>query len=476
MRGFRLPTRYRREVKLFDFSGGVDGSKDDRISPFATAASSFNLRLSDGALKSGYGIGYAAFPTENGSFSPTLPENVYAKRCYFYERFDDEAGKRKDELLVYCSDGYIYSYGLGTNENFKKITSLCFSEPPTGVCYRLSGDDVIIFATDDGLTVYDGKNAESYVAPKMTSVCVHGERLFVTSGTEDTRLWFSQSFDPTNWYVSLKEAGFIDFLDGRGKLQKAISFKDYVYIFRDYGITRLTAYGDQEDFFATGVDADKARIYGDTVADCGKLVFYLTDNGFYYFDGVNSGRIMKGLDKYLEGVDNSSSKACFFDGKYFCSMNIKFDGETMPVTLCFDKNLNSWYLAKGLDYTDFSAVYGAWGSKLLFLVENERKLCELTDDGKFLGNALSFEWRGKTSDFGVDERKTLEKITFYSKKSGKITVKSDEGKREVCFVGDGFKIINVGLKGVEFSVAYSSASPGAYFSKATLSFGFLKGA
>ena len=355
-RSFRIPTRYRHEVKLFDFSGGVDGRMDDRISPFVSAASSFNLKLSDGALKSGFGIGYASFPTDSGGFSPVLPQNVYAKKCYYYEKFDTEAGERKDELLAYCSDGYIYSYIMKSNENFKKIESLSFEEPPMGVCYRLSGDDVIIFATDSGLTIYDGKTAESYIAPKMTSVCVHGERLFVTSGSEDTRLWFSQSFDPTNWYVSLREAGFIDFLDGRGKLQKAVSFKDYVYIFRNYGITRLTAYGDQEDFFATGVEADRARIYGDTVADCGKLIFYLTENGFYYFDGANSGRIMKGLDKYLEGVDNSSSSAWYFDGKYFCSMKIKFDGEIVPVTLCYDRSLNSWYLMKGLDFIDFSAV------------------------------------------------------------------------------------------------------------------------
>ena len=463
-RSYYVAARREKTIKLFDFSYGIDGRKDDRLSPFNAAASSYNLRLSDGALKTGYGMQYASFPITDGTYLPALPAGVAAKRIYYYEKFDFDAGKRKDRTLVLCDDGYVYEYEVGTETGFKKVSILSFSSYPLGVNYRLNGEDVFIFATDGGLTVYDGTTATLYDAPEMTSVCVHGERLFVTSGREDTRLWFSDSFDPTNWYVSLKEAGFIDFLDGRGKLLKAISFKDYVYIFRNYGITRLTAYGDQEDFYAAGIEADRAKIYGETVADTGKVVFYLTDNGFYYFDGSSSGRVMRGLDKYLKGVDNSSAYAAFYDGKYFCSMKIRVDGELKNVILCYDDSENSWFLIKDFAFSHFISVYAAGQYKLFFAIAG-RRLGELSSNPYFLATPLDMSWESKSADFDVPSRKTLERLRFYSGGEGTIRVKSDEGERSFKLSGDGLKNIAVGLKGVNFKISYSTSVAGAYLSK-----------
>lgn len=466
MRGYSIPSRTKKEIRLFDFSRGMDGRSDERLSAWDTAASTFNLKLADGALKTGCGTDYAEFIASDGSkYSPRLPSGVTPVRAYHYEYFDGTAAKRRDKLLVYCSDGYFYTYEIGTKTPFSKIIFMCFDKPPIGVLYRLNGEDVMLFANDDGITVYDGVGATLYEAPKMTSLCVHGERLFVTSGAEDTRLWFSQSFDPTNWYVSLTEAGFIDFLDGKGRLLKAIAFKDYVYVFRNYGITRLTAYGEQEDFYATGVQSDRARIYGDTVADCGKVVFYLTESGFYYFDGSNSGRIMKGLDKYLEGVDNSDSFAQYVGGAYFCSLKIKIDGQTVPVILRYDDTDGSWYLIKGIECKSLFAFYGAKETKLFVCSSKTNGLLEITDEGYDLFAPLKFEWTGKPFDCGLSGRKTLERISFYSDKSGKLKIKSDEGEETLEFSSKGFKGLPVGLKGTEFSISYESTAVGAYLSR-----------
>ncbi len=476
-RRYSIAARREKTIKLFDFSYGIDGRKDDRLSPFNAAASSYNLRLSDGALKTGYGMQYASFPIGDGTYSPALPTGVVGKKIYYYEKFDFDDGVRRDRVLVLADDGYVYEYEVGTETGFTKVSALTFSAAaaPLGVNYRLNGEDVFLFATSGGITVYDGTDATLYDAPEMTSVCVHGERLFVTSGREDTRLWFSESFDPTNWYVSLKEAGFIDFLDGRGKLLKAISFKDYVYIFRNYGITRLTAYGDQEDFYAAGIEADRAKIYGETVADCGKVVFYLTDNGFYYFDGSSSGRIMRGLDRYLKGVDNSSAYAGFYDGKYFCSMKIRVDGVLTNVILCYDDSENSWFLIKDFTFSHFISVYAAGHYKLLFAF-SARRLGELSDNPYFLATPLDMSWESKYSDFDVSERKTLERITFYSGGNGKLKVISEEGEREFKLSGDGLKNIAVGLKGENFKISYSASGAGAYLSKMSVKVNYFAGA
>lgn len=48
--------------------------------------------------------------------------------------------------------------------------------------------------------------------------------------------------------MSPDEAGFINFSDECGDVIKVVSFSNYLYVFREYGIFRLTAYGDQNDF------------------------------------------------------------------------------------------------------------------------------------------------------------------------------------------------------------------------------------
>ena len=100
------------------------------------------------------------------------------------------------------------------------------------------------------MVVWDGVSDPYEVldAPKISSMALHYERLFATVDGEKNSVWFSDDLDPTNWSMSLDEAGFIELIDERGALLKVVSFLDYIYIFREYGISRLTAYGDQTSF------------------------------------------------------------------------------------------------------------------------------------------------------------------------------------------------------------------------------------
>ena len=133
---------------------------------------------------------------------------------------------------------------------FTEIPNVSLADAPESECYNFNGTDVIIFSkSGGGICIYDGVTATVVNdAPIITSMCVHNERLFVTTGGVDNALWFSDDFDPTNWNVSLTEAGFIDMNDFRGDMKRVVSFGDYLYVFRTFGITRITAYSDQRLF------------------------------------------------------------------------------------------------------------------------------------------------------------------------------------------------------------------------------------
>ena len=111
-------------------------------------------------------------------------------------------------------------------------------------------------------------------------MCVHGERLFLTDSSNHNSLWFSDDFDPTNWNVSLSEAGFIDMIGEKGRLLKVISFGGYIYVFRSYGITRVTAYGNQKSFSVADLFVSSGKIRGESITVCGDCVLFFASDGY----------------------------------------------------------------------------------------------------------------------------------------------------------------------------------------------------
>lgn len=165
--------------------------------------------------------------------------------------------------------------------------------------------------------VWDGVNAPYRVenAPDITSMALHYERLFVTVDGEKNAVWFSDDLDPTNWDASLAGGGFIQLIDERGSLNRVISYGGYVYVFRDYGISRITAFGAQTEFSVSNLFVSSGRIYPGSVALCGDTVLFLAEDGLYAFDGVSTVKMLKNLDGLFKNGERSCSY--YADGKYY---------------------------------------------------------------------------------------------------------------------------------------------------------------
>lgn len=203
-----------------------------------------------------------------------------------------------------------------------------FEETPEALNYRLNGEDVMIFCSGkDKMRVYNGVDTPTVIddAPALSSICVHGERLFATSPDTLNTLWFSDDLDPTNWNISLDEAGFVEMADENGALLKVLSFFNYVYVFRSYGITRFYATGEQSRFSLMHLFVSSDRIIGDTVCVCGDRILFLTQRGLFDFDGSGTVKILDRLSGLFEGEDNSQARAAYFGGKYFLACRLNFN-------------------------------------------------------------------------------------------------------------------------------------------------------
>lgn len=459
-RATRLSAR-RGSVTVKDFSAGINGRKDEENLSPGECVFSCNFNMNGGTLKDGIGVRGSDFG-KSPRFAVT---GVKPLRLYYYKKYDYDAKKYKEFLLIYASDKEMYS-ASADEEIFSRVEGLFFAEPPYAVGYNYDSKDVMIFSAGESLKVYDGESVTAISdVPSVTSMCIHSERLFVTEGGTKTSLWFSDDFNPLNWKVSLNDAGFIDIREGAGSLIKAVSFKDYVYAFANYGIIRVAANGSQTDFSVDGVAASSGKICGDSIAVCGDRIIYLAEDGFYGFGGGAPYRLMGKLDEKLVGINNSSAKGCYFNGNYYCKLIMQGDNGEHEVLVRYDIHRGTFTISAGFNITDFIVTEGEDDCRLLFLIDGKSQPAMLSDRAENFSVPLEKRWVSGKSDLGTTELKRVTRLSLRTLTEICVTIKSDRGSRLLHFFGSKERQSrSVGLKGDLFTIEIECSTPGAAIS------------
>lgn len=425
--------RRRGWVYVKDFSTGISTSDYKTLVPYYSATSSYNTQFKSGALTDGFGVKKAVFSCSD---APEFKvENVHPKAIYYYKKFNSKVGLYSDYLLVYGTDGNFYKAIIGESEGFEIVENLSFEKKPFAVNYNYAGEDVIIFSIDGVIKVYNGESVtEVSDAPGVTSICLHNERLFATEDGQKTKLWFSDDFNPLNWNLSLEEAGYIDLREGIGTLLKVVSFNGYVYVFRNYGISRVSAYGDQSDFSVDSVTSS-GKIYANSIAVCQNRAIYLAEDGFYSFSGGTPTRILKELDGLLKSSDNQKAKAVYFNGDYYCLLNLTEDNFAFQALLRYETASGEFSLSKDLKIEDFAVMEGENDFKLLFLCGDNSAIGELSQKSEYFSGALTKSWQSGKSDLGVRKEKCLTSICVNTKTPLKVVVQGENQSRVLHFKG-----------------------------------------
>ena len=466
----KYPSVIRKKITVKSFSNGMKKSADEKLSDLSSAKLSYNFNYSSGVLKRGVGI--KVF----NSFNVTGLGGNSPLALYFYKRYDHLLEKTVEKIIYYCSDKRLYSADV-LGGGFTKISDVTFDEKPLAISYNYMDSDVMLFASKLGELYYLNDTVLYKIdgAPKITSLCVHKERIFVTTGGEGTSLWFSDDFNPTNWVVSLNEAGFIDFQDEYGKLLKAVSFLDYVYVFREYGISRVTAYGDQESFSADSLFGRQGKIYGDSVTDCGDFIIMLTTSGIYQFNGLDTAKILSEYDDMILGVDNSLAKGVYVGNVFYLQMQMSFDGKIEKVLLVYDTVKKSSYVARYLNLVDLAFFAGSVNDAIC-LVSSKKYPCKLSNKGSSILDPLVKEWISPYYDFGVSSKlKRLYKLSLYTKESITLTVECDNKKLTYNFSGGGTQEIYPALQGELFRISIKSTTQSPEIYNLTVYVEYVKG-
>lgn len=465
--------------KLNNFLSGINSELDNDILSPNYARCTYNFNINGGGLKDGIGIKEIV---QDGGYYLSINLDKPLK-IFQFTKFDYALNKRDDRLIIYTESGKIYqafmyrpkSPGVGFAFEYK------FTSSPTFINYNLNGEDVLIMSSKtDGMVVYDGQNEPRIIstAPKITSMCIHYERLFAISYEEKNTLWFSDDLDPTNWNLDLGGAGFIDIPSDFGRLLKVVSFLDYIYIFREYGITKVTAYSVQEEFKVNELFSTSGKIKEDSIVVCGDKIMFLTESGLYMFDGFNISKVYSKLDNLFLGQDNSDAKGCYFNNKYYLLCNLDFLEESVSkfnALIEIDINSGLINISKDLDILDMASML-LDNNVLYFVVAPndadivKMTLGELEYSGKQFSRDIKKVWETPNFDFGSsDNLKCINKISVKTLGDIKITLKSDRCEKVVEFSGsDKIQSKNIRAVGKTFSMKIESVKNGHNISKITL--------
>lgn len=471
------------KIDFTNFENSMNVEIDEALMPYKTAKMSYNFNVKNGALTNGYGASALTLPKVDGLEERVVrpPDNTSILKLWHFRCYDQTQNKPNNELVMFCDDGYIYSTRIFQNAPF--CSSILQEQINSGidnaVNYRLNSNDVMLFSSQtDGLWKYQQNYYLSKVeeAPVVKSMCLHYERLFAIVAGERNRLAFSANLDITDWSQDLSSGGFIEMQDERGALNQVVSFNDYVYVFRDFGVSRVSAYGDQSDFSVSHLFKSSVKLYGNTVTVCGNKILLLAKDGIHVFDGYSTKKLNLGIDKLFENVDNDNACGIYYNNKFLlaCRLNFNDDrqigcesfaqGYTNNALIELDLSTNEISISRGMDIACMCVIDEESFTKvaLCFNGEHKSKLGMLSKDGQVFGVPLTKSWVSPKSNMGYPTKiKHITECLINTKNDCCIHVKTEKESKQFEVPGNNVsQRVKINMQGEQLEVGFESVAPG----------------
>ena len=206
----------------------------------------YNCNTSKG-LKGSRGIKNATFPKSATNLSEkelkisaTGIEQV--KGVTYFKQYYADLNKTIHRLLVYGSDNKIYINQLidDTYDLFW-LYGLQVNSPPISLMYKQNDLDYMIIASVDTMYVwrvgYSPYKVED--VPIITSMCMHEGVLFCTVKDPAFKVWYALDLSADRIGHISNTSGYISLDDDVGDARKVVVFNQDIYVFRDYGISKI---------------------------------------------------------------------------------------------------------------------------------------------------------------------------------------------------------------------------------------------
>lgn len=468
------------QVNFTNFEKCMDTQTDEALLPYKVAKMSYNFNVKNGALCTGYGFKKLTLYklTSNQERVIEAPEKPTVK-IWKYNYYNTQLSRDDSQVICLDSEGQLHYIQIHDNSplSLPLLHQTKFTGVPVAINYRLNSTDTLIFSSSkDGMWKYAINQGLTKVenAPNIVSMCVHYERLFAVVAGEQNRLAFSANLDPTDWTQDLSSGGFIDMQDERGTLQKVVSYNDYVYVFRDYGVSKVSAYGDQSEFSVSHLFVSSVKLYGNTVTICGNKIMLLAVDGIHSFDGYSTKKLNLGIDSLFKDVQNDNASAVYFKNKFLLACRLNFDdgeqigcenysgGYINNALIEIDLVTNEVSITRGVDIASMVVLDDQKFAKVAvcFNGEYSTKIGEICEDGCIFGTPFPKKWVSPKSNMGFPTKvKHLKECLLKTESPCTVTIATN--KQTKSFKVDGKPIsqrVKLNLVGEQIEVAFSACS------------------
>lgn len=497
-----LKNQSKYKLSISTFKNGINTETEENALPYKYAKNCYNYIFNRGALETGLGFNVLKFPeTKDGDQDARtmefLSEPSQIKKIWLFPFYDNTA-KVKVHMIVVSADNQVqYARIIGYNNIFTNVDwadILTFTSDANALYYNIDGEDVMLLTSaTDGMFVFYPKyntNTLDTIAPKITSMCRHYERVFAIEEGKRNKLVFSANLDPTNWDISIDDAGYIELIDDRGGLERVVSFNDYVYIFKEYGISRLSAYGDQSEFSLSSLFVSSGKIYGNSVCVCGDRIMFLSRDGIYSFNGYTTTKLSLHIESMFDDINNEYCCSAYHNGKYYLGCKLDYnDSKTVGCESYSGGYINNTLieldlkngdinLTRGVDLRNLCAVEYETVSKLVASFNNEHKskLGQMTHDGKIFGTPLEKSWVSPKSNLGhPNKAKKVKELSLISKYDCSVTIKTDKEEKTFAITGsDKTQTICPSVSGEMLQFSFDSAIADAHIAVPEITVGVSK--
>lgn len=449
------------ERRTFDeFSYSPQFSKNEESIEEGKAKVIYNFNTENNSLSTGYGFRDLQMPESTDDLEDESVVQIRGNevRCLWKLKWYNSYDDKNNYYLFYFNNEKTVCYdNMFGERNTTLIIPVNYTSTPYAIyCRRYGSDALFLSGKGAGTTIITGTVLDlNSAAPVVISICSHYGKFFAITAEERGKLVYTDETDILGWYT--EQTSKLDFSDERGDLNRIISFNDYVYIFRDYGITKLSVYSADDEFTIDHIYLSDGYIFPDTISQTGNEIYFYTEKGLKVFNGTNVKDIELDCISLLQGCDNQSCNGVCFLGKYYLACRGNFDDDEVVgceedsfknnMIIVYDIQSKHTDIIRGVDVKQFLALLTPYKSKLVacFNGANIGKIGELIQNGKAFNNELTGIFKSGIIDFDLPEqKKKITDLIIKSEFDCTVEIKNEESTKKIEIKGKS-KIQNIKL-------------------------------
>lgn len=435
------PIKPKQLVRRLSYYVGNGNVKKDGNLPCRGCDEGYNFECKNNMLVEARGFG--KLKLDDGSLVADLPSGVGEGKLFFVHTTATDEGSGK---LLFCHDGGLEILDLVKDAKWQHLD---LNEKIASVTdYNYKGRDLALLGGASGTTyILENQTLSTVLTDKIILQLVsHNERIFALVKGGNNSVWFSDVFDPFDWEVSLSGGGYLECDNSLGVINKLVSMGDYLYLFCDYGIYRLTCYSLQSQFELKKVYAGGEKILGESVVATQNKIIFCTKDCAYSYDYYGVKRL-ENLDMPTGNDSKIRSATAKQNQVYIVTQNDEI--------IIYDVEKNNYCVVKGYATGDLTTVEAKKLSGVVAISAQGEPLMLINDASQYTMQSQRY-WLIKDVDF--DQPYLLKNIRYAEYKvtaQTTLTITADGQKYEFA-LNERNNRVAINVKGRTFDFLLSN--------------------